>query len=319
MQVNASVVQIATTIMDALIALVADAPACKTMQRRIAKDPPDSWQIRHHRDPAHRGNNPDSCIPIQSNSPFPDKDTHSHQLEPPQSLDVIPTFSPTPHQDNQQLSQCAAHPATSPPFQSNPLQQRFFLDRWAGLSAPLAVAAKAANLAHFSPFDIEFNHLCNILDDSQFENLLQLAHLGLIGAIWSAPPCKLYSQLRQEDGWAPIPDTSAATPSKYRNPKKSTADHLFYVQQYFNEEVLQPKNNPSILLHGANHFTSNSSHNAHVFLSQHQPANGDLIGTKPRLLQLHPAESQHCQDIVHVTIILTFEEKGSPTDPLSAH
>ena len=90
----------------------------------------------------------------------------------------------------QQLSQSAAHPATSQPFQSNPLQQRFSLDLFAGHSAPLTVAAKAANLDHFFPFDIEFTHLCNVLDDSQFENLLQLAHSGLIGAIWSAPPCK---------------------------------------------------------------------------------------------------------------------------------
>ena len=65
------------------------------------------------------------------------------------------------------------------------------------------MAAKAANLNYFSPFDIEFNHLCNILDDTQFENLLQLVHSGLIGAIWSAPPCKLYSQLRKDDGGPP--------------------------------------------------------------------------------------------------------------------
>ena len=77
--------------------------------------------------------------------------------------------------------------------------RRFFLDLFAGHSAPLTVAAKAANLDHFCPFDIEFNHLCNILDDTQFENLLKLAHSGLIGAIWSAPPCKLYSQLRKND------------------------------------------------------------------------------------------------------------------------
>ena len=84
-----------------------------------------------------------------------------------------------------------------------PIHQRFFLDLFAGHSAPLTVAAKAAGIYHLSPFDLEFDHLCEILDDTQFENLLQLAHSGLIGAIWSAPPCKFYSQLRQNDGGPP--------------------------------------------------------------------------------------------------------------------
>ena len=88
-------------------------------------------------------------------------------------------------------------------YQPPIVHQRFFLDFFAGHSAPLTDAAKAANLDHFRPFDIELNHLCNILDDNQFENLLQLAHSGLIGAIWSAPSCKLYSQLRKDDGGPP--------------------------------------------------------------------------------------------------------------------
>ena len=36
-----------------------------------------------------------------------------------------------------------------------------------------------------------------------FENLFKLAHSGLIGAIWSAPPCRLYSSLRKNDGGPP--------------------------------------------------------------------------------------------------------------------
>ena len=82
---------------------------------------------------------------------------------------------------------------------------------------------------------------------------------------------------------------------------------------------MQPKSNPSTLLHGAKHSTSNSSHNALVFPSQHQPANGDLIGTRPGLLQLHPTESNHWQDTVHTAIILTFVANDSLMDPSPAH
>ena len=106
---------------------------------------------------------------------------------------------------SQELSE--AQPTTSvlqedSSYQPPIVHQRFFLDLFAGHSAPLTVAARAANLDHFYPSDIEFNHLCNILDDNQFENLLQLAHAGLIGAIWSGPPCKLYSR-RKDDGGPP--------------------------------------------------------------------------------------------------------------------
>ena len=78
-----------------------------------------------------------------------------------------------------------------------------FLDLFAGHSAPLSCAAKTANIDHFSPFDIEFNATCDILNDDLFENLLKLAHSGLVGAVWSAPPCRFYSTLRKNDGGPP--------------------------------------------------------------------------------------------------------------------
>jgi len=80
---------------------------------------------------------------------------------------------------------------------------RLFLDLFAGHSAPLSCAAKIANIDHFSPFDIEFYASCDILDDDLFENLLKLAHSGLIGAVWSAPPCRFYSSLRKHDRGPP--------------------------------------------------------------------------------------------------------------------
>ena len=70
-------------------------------------------------------------------------------------------------------------------------------------SAPLSCAAKQANIDHFSPFDIEIDPIYDILNDDHFETLLKLAHSGLIGAIWSAPPCRLYSSLRKNDGGPP--------------------------------------------------------------------------------------------------------------------
>ena len=89
----------------------------------------------------------------------------------------------------------------SPPPQT--ASPRLFFDLFAGHSAPLSAAAKTANIDHFYPFDIEFTHVCDILNDDQFEILLKLAHSGLIGAIWSAPPCRLYSSLRKNDGGPP--------------------------------------------------------------------------------------------------------------------
>ena len=56
---------------------------------------------------------------------------------------------------------------------------------------------------YFSPFDIEFNASCDILNDDLFENLLKLAHSGLVGAVWAAPPCRFYSTLRKNDGGPP--------------------------------------------------------------------------------------------------------------------
>ena len=80
---------------------------------------------------------------------------------------------------------------------------RLFLDLFAGHSAPLSCAAKTSNIDHFYPFDIEFNASCDILNDDLFENLLKLAHSGLVGAVWAAPPCRFYSTLRKNDGGPP--------------------------------------------------------------------------------------------------------------------
>ncbi len=166
---------------------------------------------------------------------------------------------------------------------------------------PLQPAVKAANLDQFSPFDIEFYHPCYILDDTQFEKLLQLAHSGLIGAIWSAPPCKLYSQLRKDEGGPPplrteecLDGLPCLTPHQLLGARiqgNSSQSIYFMYPSIPNKEALQLKNSPSILSPGVNHSTNSFLHNARAVLVLHQLANGVSIGAKPRLLQLHQTKS----------------------------
>ena len=131
---------------------------------------------------------PDPCTVIEPNSPTSDEVLQPHQPEPLQLIE-------TPIDNATLLPDVIAQPVTPSAQQSQAAHQRFF-----SIFSQDTQAAKAANIDHFSPFDIEF---CNILDDNQFENLLKSAHSGLLGAIWSAPPCKLYSQLRRDDGGPP--------------------------------------------------------------------------------------------------------------------
>ena len=125
-------------------------------------------------------------MPVPLNLPISDEVFQPHQLQPQDNIpDDLPTTTTTSNTTSviQPTTPTLRDNSSAP---SGVTHQRFFLDLFAGHSAPLTVAAKAANLDHFDPFDIEFNHLCNILDDTQFENLPTVAHSGLIGAIWSA-------------------------------------------------------------------------------------------------------------------------------------
>ncbi len=85
-------------------------------------------------------------------------------------------------------------PKFKPPLQPHQPRICICLDLFAGHSAP--VAARGASLDHFIPFDIEYDPTFYILDDKQFENLLQLVHSGVVGAIWSAPPGRLFTSKR---------------------------------------------------------------------------------------------------------------------------
>ena len=138
-----------------------------------------------------------------------DNDTASH-LHTPEIVTDIHSTSYTQSSPSEKTSPSLTEASVqrdhfdseiTAPFSSKPV--RLFLDLVAGHSAPLSCAAKAANVDHFSPFDIEFNASCDILNDVLFENLLKLAHSGLVGAVWSAPPCRFYSTLRKNDGGPP--------------------------------------------------------------------------------------------------------------------
>ena len=147
-------------------------------------------------------------------------------------------------------------------------QPRLFLDLFAGHSAPLTVAGRAANLDHFTPFDFGYNSNFDILNDMQFETVLQMVHSGIVGAIWSAPRCRLYSNLRQNDGGPP------PLSFKYKNLKRSTDDHLCFVLLFFNREALQEKNNLSIPSLGRNLSINNFCNSVPAILLPLQHANG---------------------------------------------
>lgn len=63
---------------------------------------------------------------------------------------------------------------------------RLFLDFFAGHGAPLLRSHRSQHWS-FYPFDIEFDHTCDILNNDHIENPLKLAHSGLIGP-FGLPP-----------------------------------------------------------------------------------------------------------------------------------
>ena len=48
----------------------------------------------------------------------------------------------------------------------------------------------------FEPFDLDGNAQPDILDNNMFHLLLRVCWSGIVGAIWSAPPCKEFSRLK---------------------------------------------------------------------------------------------------------------------------
>ena len=94
-------------------------------------------------------------------------------VEPMQALDTATPPAPT---------------ARQPP--------RLFLDLFAGVHSPLTNAMLSKGLDCFGPFDFALHETHDVLDDRVLHLLLRLAHSGLVGVVWSAPPCKEFSRLK---------------------------------------------------------------------------------------------------------------------------
>ena len=69
----------------------------------------------------------------------------------------------------------------------------YFLDIFSGASSPVSVAVRALHADSIEPVDLIFGQHCDLLDDLVFQNVLDLAASGLIGAALAAPYCSKHS------------------------------------------------------------------------------------------------------------------------------
>ena len=69
----------------------------------------------------------------------------------------------------------------------------YFLDIFSGASSPVSVAVRALHADSIEPVDLIFGQHCDLLDDAVFNNVLDLAASGMIGAALAAPYCSKHS------------------------------------------------------------------------------------------------------------------------------
>ncbi|CAE7518462.1 unnamed protein product [Symbiodinium natans] len=89
-----------------------------------------------------------------------------------------------------------ASPSVKMPSQGTASPPRLLLDLFSGSTAPLSAAARALGLDCVEPIDARINAKHNILQDDFFRVMQRLCWSGLIGFIWSAPPCAEFSRLK---------------------------------------------------------------------------------------------------------------------------
>ena len=82
-----------------------------------------------------------------------------------------------------------------PPPQSQDTP-KLFLDLFAGKHAPLTTAMEDMQADCLQPFDIESDPPFDILNDAHFRLAMRAAASGILGVLWSAPPCKEFSILK---------------------------------------------------------------------------------------------------------------------------
>ena len=114
------------------------------------------------------------------------------QPAPPSPLPSPPALQPvspsgSQHSTAMATEQAPPHPDTEH-AQSQSRMPRLFLDLFSGVHAPLSTAFASLGKDTFEPFDLDRNPKHNIL--------MRIAHLGLVGAISAAPPCKEFSRLK---------------------------------------------------------------------------------------------------------------------------
>ena len=98
-----------------------------------------------------------------------------------------------PSSDSYRSSTSSSHSSTPAKPHGPP---RLFFDLFAGKRAPLTTVMEALRADCLQPFDLESDPAFNILDDTHFRLALRVSASGILGCLWSAPPCKDFSILK---------------------------------------------------------------------------------------------------------------------------
>ena len=131
--------------------------------------------------PSHSPGLPHAPSPESKSGP-PNK--HLVWRRPPDPPSIA---RPSPQEDK---------PATAPAMP-------FLLDLFSGQNTPISVAAKKLGIPRWEPVDITLDNSQDILSDSFFQRLLDLAWSGQVALLVAAPPCREYSILKLAPGGPP--------------------------------------------------------------------------------------------------------------------
>ena len=126
---------------------------------------------------------------------YPNNTTEKHCPQLAQPLTSSRSRAPSTDSTYSSTSRSsAAHSAANSLAHSPIHTPRLLLDLFSGSTAPLCNAAQALGLDCVEPIDARINAQHNILRDDFFRLLQRLCWSGLIGFIWSAPPCAEFTR-----------------------------------------------------------------------------------------------------------------------------
>ena len=109
-------------------------------------------------------------------------------------------------------------------FQFSGLDNRYFLDIFAGASSPVSTALNSLHGDRIETIDLIHGH--DLLNDEIFESVLRLAASGLIGAALAAPFCSKHCRATLRPG-GPAP---VRTPSFLEGLPSNTLEQQLAVQ-----------------------------------------------------------------------------------------